>query len=99
MATRTFAKGLSFIGEFPLGHFSFFSFFRAPSNPCQKICPSSDGRRKRRATVFPDPLPKEVHELAVHFVRVGPGDAVRPVLHYQYAGSLDQLGGPESRGT
>jgi hypothetical protein len=32
MATRTFARGLSFIGESPLGHFSFFSFFRAASN-------------------------------------------------------------------
>src|ERR1017187_9683082 len=26
MATRTFARGLSFIGESPLGHFSFWGF-------------------------------------------------------------------------
>jgi hypothetical protein len=28
-------------------------------------------------------LAKEVHQLAIHFVRVGPGYAVRPILHYQ----------------
>jgi hypothetical protein len=46
-----------------------------------------------------NPFPKEVHQLAVHFVCVGPCDAVPPVLHYEQAGSLDQFGGSESRCT
>src|ERR1017187_1694064 len=28
--------------------------------------------------LLPDPFSKEVHQLTVHFVRMGPGDAVRP---------------------
>src|SRR6266478_4915295 len=66
------------------------------------------GRRTRRgfrSTLLcwgcrlPDSFPKEVDQFAVHFFRVGPGYAVRPILHDQQAGSLYQFGGPKSRGT
>src|ERR1039458_5181963 len=40
---------------------------------------------------------QEIHQLTIHFVRMGPSYAVRPISHHQQAGSLDQLGGSESR--
>src|SRR5580704_6773806 len=42
-------------------------------------------------------LSKELPQLGVHFVGVRPGYAVWPVFHHFQLGSLDQLGGPESR--
>ena len=44
------------------------------------------------------PDSKEVHEFAVHFVRVGPGYAVRPILHHHQPASLDRFVGALSRG-
>ena len=41
---------------------------------------------------FRSPFPQEVCEFRIHFLRVGPGDAVRPILHHGQARSLDQLG-------
>src|SRR4029077_11015728 len=43
------------------------------------------------------PFPQEVHQLTIHFVRMCPSYAVRPILHHEQAGSLDQLGCPQSR--
>ena len=39
---------------------------------------------------------EEVDEFDVYFVGVSPGDAVRPTLDHQMAGSPYQLGGPQS---
>ena len=47
--------------------------------------------------VFRSSFPQEVHQLVIHFLRVGPGDAVRPILHDRQARSLDQLGRSLSR--
>src|SRR5436190_15666862 len=43
------------------------------------------------------PFPQEVHQLTIHFVRMCPSYAVRPIFHHEQAGSLDQLRGPLSR--
>ena len=40
---------------------------------------------------------QEAHQFGIYFVRMCPGDAVRPILHYHQAGSLDQLGSAEAR--
>src|SRR6266567_7282161 len=42
------------------------------------------------------PRPKEVHQLKVDLVRMGPGYAMRSIFHHYKAGSLDQLGSPMS---
>src|SRR6266852_1495503 len=44
-----------------------------------------------------NPFSQEVHQLTIHFVRMCPSYAVRPILHHEQAGTLDQLGGPQSR--
>ncbi len=41
-------------------------------------------------------LPEKIHQFRVHFIGMCPGYAVRPTLHDQLAGYLDQLGSPES---
>src|SRR5712692_3465255 len=51
-----------------------------------------------RGCTLPDSFSKEREQLAVHFLRVGPGYAMRPVLHHQKTGSLDQFSGAKSRG-
>src|SRR5258707_9468254 len=40
---------------------------------------------------------QEVHQFTVHFVRMCPSYAVRPILHHKQAGSLDELSRPPSR--
>src|SRR5664280_1538418 len=57
MATRTFARGLSLIGESPLGHFSFFSFFRGASTPDDKSAHRQTvvGSSERRCYPIPSP--------------------------------------------
>src|SRR5580658_6687137 len=40
---------------------------------------------------------EEVQQLGIHLVHVGPGYTVWPTFHHSEPGSLDQLGGPESR--
>src|ERR1022692_4101723 len=42
-------------------------------------------------------LSQEVYQFTIHVVRMCPRYAVRPISHHAQAGSLDQLGGPESR--
>src|SRR5659263_566481 len=42
-------------------------------------------------------FPKKLQQSTVNLLCVCPGYAVRPILYHQQAGSLDQLGGPESR--
>jgi hypothetical protein len=37
---------------------------------------------RRGGCTFPCPFRKEGHQIPVHFVRVGPCYAVRPVLHH-----------------
>src|SRR6266853_100513 len=44
-------------------------------------------------------FPKEVHQLTVYFVRICPSYAVRPILHHEETGSLNQLGGALPRCT
>jgi hypothetical protein len=43
-------------------------------------------------------FPEKLQQSTVHLLCVCPGYAVRPILYHQQAGSLDRLGGPESRG-
>jgi len=50
----------------------------------------------RGGCAFGNTLPKKTHQFRVHFFGMCPGYAVRPTLHDQLAGSLDQLGSPES---
>ena len=40
---------------------------------------------------------EEVDQLGDYLIRVGPGDAVRPVFHHDGSGALDQLRGALSR--
>src|SRR5512141_546100 len=42
--------------------------------------------------------PEKLQQSTVRLLCVCPGYAVRPILYHQQAGSLDRLGGPESRG-
>ena len=42
-------------------------------------------------------LSQEIQQFTIHFVRMCPSYAVRPISHHEQAGSLDQLGSPESR--
>ncbi len=42
-------------------------------------------------------LLQKLQQLTVDFVRMGPGYRVRPIFYHQKAGSLNQLGGPDSR--
>src|SRR5207253_10697690 len=42
---------------------------------------------------------QEVRQFGVYFVCMCPGYAVRPILHHEQTGSLDQLGGSMSGGS
>src|SRR5659263_266846 len=44
-------------------------------------------------------FPNKLQQSPVDLLCVCPSYAVRPTLYHQQAGSLDQLGGPESRGS
>ena len=41
---------------------------------------------------------KKLQKLSVYLFCVCPSDTVRPILHHQQAGSLDELGSPKTRG-
>src|SRR4029077_3354164 len=44
-----------------------------------------------------DTFSQEVHQFTIHFVRMRPSYAMRPILHHEQTGSLDELSRPLPR--